>query len=154
MNFEDVALKANYSYSDKVIELRDKGICDLVGIDKFKNLSILSLQGNNISDISKLKGLDFEYLNLKFNPLRDISVLKDSKIGVLVLNRTIIDVTENNIETLFHLFKKGVEIDLGGTNFRKIDSKIKESLINKKYINPLLFFEDEKTIKRRYRIIV
>lgn len=62
------------------LDLHEKGIADISGIQYLTNLQILDLGFNNISDISALQGLvNLQDLNLGFNNITDISALKDLK---------------------------------------------------------------------------
>lgn len=62
------------------LDLHEKGIADISGIQYLTNLQILELDFNNISDISVLQGLvNLQDLNLGFNNITDISALKDLK---------------------------------------------------------------------------
>jgi hypothetical protein len=60
------------------LDLKDRGICDLTGVEYCKNLEILSLENNNVSDVRPLRGLSqLRVLSLNTNPVSDVSELAD-----------------------------------------------------------------------------
>lgn len=83
----------NFSYSEVYIERRDYWVSatynnksikeeivvdlsDISGIEKMKNLRVLTLSTNNITDISPVAGLTkLEYINLSYNNITNIAPL-------------------------------------------------------------------------------
>src|SRR5262245_10270879 len=59
-----------------VLEASDKGITNLTGLDKCKNVALINLAKNQIADVSPLKGLTtLQSLDLSSNKIADITPL-------------------------------------------------------------------------------
>ena len=74
------------------LDARNKGIRDLTGIQFAKNLQLLRLPTNQVSDISPLAGLvELVRLELSENPVSDMSALRGLKnLNHLSMNQTLI----------------------------------------------------------------
>ena len=75
------------------ININDKNISDLTGIQEFKRLKSLSANNNQISSLNILDNLDLEELYIANNQLTTIDVSKNIKLKKL-------DVGENNLTNL------------------------------------------------------
>ena len=75
-------------------------IKDLSGIENFKNLKILTLTQNLISDITPLANLDLTQLNMNYNPnLENISIVQNfDKLEQLVVSSSIL--SQDNIDAI------------------------------------------------------
>ena len=77
------------------LELENKGIIDLSGLENAVNLTNLSLSNNNISDISALSKLTkLQFLYLSNCNITDITALKD------MTNLYSLNLSHNNIENI------------------------------------------------------
>lgn len=73
----------------RLLELRFNKLASLAGITKFPNLIELEIAGNEVTDIQPLAAIaGIEVLGLSDNPIKDLTLLKDSftKLEVLHLN--------------------------------------------------------------------
>src|SRR5437868_4207208 len=74
------------------LDASNLGIVKLDGLQHCKNLAILSLQYNNITDVALLGGLgNLETLSLNGNPVADLSAVKSlHKLRKLYLGKTLV----------------------------------------------------------------
>jgi len=99
------------------LSLDNNDITDISPLSNLTNLIELSLNGNNISDISPLSDLsNLKYLYLDGNDISDISPLSD------LSNLTVLSLTYNNITDLSPLFDLSnlTELYLGNNNISDI----------------------------------
>ena len=75
------------------ININDKNISDLTGIEAFKNLKVLSANNNQIASLNTTENLSLEELYIANNQLTTIDVSKNIKLKKL-------DVGENNLTNL------------------------------------------------------
>ncbi|MCM1467984.1 MAG: protein phosphatase 1 regulatory subunit 42, partial [Alistipes sp.] len=94
----------------------DKGIENIQGIQYFKNLKILLLSDNNISDISALSGMPLTILDLRDNNISDISALSGMPLEHLYLRG-------NNISDISALTGMSLSsLDLGYNNISDLSA--------------------------------
>lgn len=95
------------------LDLSHKGIYQLEGIEKFRNLEILNLRGNNVTDLSPLQGLmKLKVLDLGYNRIIDLEkanfhLLNSLQLIELNLDHNIIERSETEKVRLIdiHLLK-------------------------------------------------
>ena len=77
-NNDGILTKEEASESQYVLNLDEKNITNLKGIDNIKGFRIITLNDNNITDISPLADLkDLEIIHLNQNNISDISILSN-----------------------------------------------------------------------------
>ena len=70
-------------YSKKFY-FNNKGLTDLIGIEKFKNLEFLDISSNNISDLEPLSELkNLKFIRFSFNNIESLEPLKNLNIELL-----------------------------------------------------------------------
>ena len=89
MTFKEYIKKNPVDLDIKFLNLTNKGLTDLKGIDRFKNLLTLNISYNNIVDINPLSELiNLQGLNIGDNNINNLDViLKLNKLAVLSIHR-------------------------------------------------------------------
>ncbi len=116
---KDGELSKSEMESITVLELDNKGITDLTGLDSATNLYYLMINDNAVTDISVLAKLtNMTDLGISNNKITDISVVKNfTKLGVLLAsNCNITDISA--LKDLTNLYK----LDLSHNNIESISA--------------------------------
>lgn len=108
------------------LDLSNSQICNLSGLEEFKNLMFLNLSNNNIEDFSKLQELEkLDELNLSNSGITDVSVLIPQENDQNKSYSTL-DLSNNNISNLNALTKIDLIWDLNLSNTDLTDAKLSE----------------------------
>lgn len=74
------------------LDCDDKGVATLAGVEQLTALQGLGAQGGSITDLSPVKGLDLEWVDLTSNQIEDVSPLAGNpNLYTLVLNDNLIE---------------------------------------------------------------
>ncbi len=106
------------------LDLSNKGITDIKGLEVFDKVNTLKLSNNNISNLSPIRDLTgIQYLYLNNNNISDLSLLVTSlEDAEVALN--ILDLSNNKIAdiTMLSNFNNLITLNLSGNQISNIDS--------------------------------
>ena len=146
MTFKEYIKYNPINISQIRIELSNRGLTDIYGIEKYTQLKWLKLDSNNISDITPLsKLLHLRFLRINSNDITDISCLKNLNIEVLGIGYNKIQNIDIilSLKNLYDVYLYGNNLSDDFKDFLICDNRIVEIENLKKCIN----------INRRKRII-